>query len=175
MHPVAVFVHVLGDLAVRTEGCREHEADVVLDQDIAGAVPHAGLQARVGDRGEAPQGPIVGGRLLGVGDPELDVVDALEGEEVLRLGGCIGVDDGTRLVGGAASDGLSHRASPWLAPMLRRASILVPDRGPSRHSLQPPATAVQRGRRCRRSTVGAAVRVTSIILSTAAASSSGER
>src|SRR2546426_1022583 len=129
MHPIAVLVHVLGDLAVGTERSGEDEADVVLDQDVAGAVPHAGLQARVGDRDEAPQGPIVRGGLLGVGDPEFDVVDALEREEVLRLGGGIGVYDGTRLVGGTACDGLSHRASPWLAPMLRRASILVPSWG----------------------------------------------
>ena len=116
VHAVAVLVDVLRDLAVGAERRGEDEADVVLDQHVAGAVPNAGLQARVSDGGEAPQGPIVGGRLLGVGDPELDVVDALEGQEILCFVGGIRIDHGASLVGGTAGDRLSHRASPWRAP-----------------------------------------------------------
>ena len=148
MHAVAVLVHVLRDLAAGCQRRGEDEPDVVLDQHVAGSITDAGLQPRVGDRGEAPQGPIVGGRLLGVADPELDVVDAFEGEEILRLAGGVGIDDGSRLVGGAARDGLCH----------------------VRFSVVDTA-----GWGCRRSTVGAAVRATSIILSTAADNSSGNR
>ena len=76
---------VLGDLAVRTEGAGEDDRDVVLPHDVAGPVADAGLEARVGDRREAPQRAEVVRPPAGVADPELDVVDAVERQEVLRL------------------------------------------------------------------------------------------
>ena len=105
---VAVRADVLGDLAVRGERCREHEPDVVLDHHVAGPVADLRLEAAEGDRREAPQGPVVGGGLAGVADPELDVVDALERQEVRGLGVGVRVDPGAGLVGGTAGDRLGH-------------------------------------------------------------------
>src|SRR6185369_159316 len=121
-HAVAVPVHVLCDLAVGREGAGHDEGDVVPTEDIRDAIADAGLQARVGDRGEAPQRPVVVGRLLGVPDPELDVVDAVQGQEVLRLLVGVLVEVGAGLIGGALGDGVAgnrvgHRtAAPVLQP-----------------------------------------------------------
>ena len=82
-------------------GAGEHEPDVVLDHDVAGPVADLGLEAAEGDRREAPQRAVVGRRLAGVADPELDVVDALERQEVGGLGVGVRVDPGAGLVGGA--------------------------------------------------------------------------
>ena len=112
---VAVRADVLGDLAVGGQRRREHEPDVVLDHDVARPVTDLGLEATEGDRREAPQRPVVGRRLAGVADPELDVVDALERQEVGRLVVGVLVDPGARLVGGSGRDGLRHRGSPLLA------------------------------------------------------------
>ena len=103
---------VLGDLAVRGQRRGEHEADVVLDHDVAGPVADLRLEPAEGDRGEAPQRAVVGGRLAGVADPELDVVDALEGQEVGRLGVGVRVDPGAGLVGGTPGQRLGHGTSP---------------------------------------------------------------
>ena len=104
---------VLGDLAVGRQRRGEHEPDVVLDHDVARPVADLRLEAAEGDRREAPQGAVVGGRLAGVADPELDVVDALERQEVGRLGVGVRVDPGAGLVGGAARDrSRSSRVSP---------------------------------------------------------------
>ena len=103
---VPVGADVLGDLAVGGQRRREHDPDVVLLHDVARAVPDAGLEAREGDRREAPQRAEVGRGLAGVAHPELDVVDAVERQEVLGLGERVLVDVGSRLVG----DGRAHRA-----------------------------------------------------------------
>ena len=81
-------------------GAGQHDPDVVLPHDVARAVADAGLEAREGDRREAPQRAEVGRRLAGVAHPELDVVDAVERQEVLGLGVGVLVDMGARLVGG---------------------------------------------------------------------------
>ena len=83
---VAVRADVLGDLAVGGERRGEHDPDVVLLHHVARAVADARLEAGEGDRGEAPERAEVGRRLAGVADPELDVVDAVERQEVLGLG-----------------------------------------------------------------------------------------
>ena len=59
---VAVGADVLGDLAVRRQRGGEHEPDVVLDHDVARPVADLGLEAAERDRGEAPQGAVVGAR-----------------------------------------------------------------------------------------------------------------
>ena len=105
---------VLGDLAVRAERAGQDDRDVVLAHHVAGAVADAGLQARIGDRREAPQGTEVVRRLARVADPELDVVDAVERQEVLRLRVGVLVDVGAGLVGGALrrgfpGDRIGHR------------------------------------------------------------------
>ena len=88
---------------------------------VARAVADAGLEARERDRGEAPQRPEVGGRLAGVADPELDVVDAVERQEVLRLGEGVLVEVRAGLVGGGRADagrrgrsGFGMRHATWL-------------------------------------------------------------
>jgi len=100
---------MLGDLALGPERRGEDEADVVLDHDEAGPIPNAGLESRVGHRREAPQRAVIVCGLLRVADPELDVVHAVERQEVLRLGVGILVDVGARLVGGTAGDRVGHR------------------------------------------------------------------
>ena len=89
--------------AVRTK------RDVVLPHHVARPVADPGLEAGERDRREAPQRAVVGRRLAGVADPELDVVDALERQEVLRLGVGVLVEPGAGLVGGASGDGIGHR------------------------------------------------------------------
>ena len=66
----------------------EHEADPALLEHVRDAVAHAGLQPRVGDLAEAVGVREEVGRLRGVADPELDVVDAVERHEVLVSAGC---------------------------------------------------------------------------------------
>ena len=106
---VAVLADVLGDLAIGGQRRGEHEADVVLDHHVAGPVTDLGLEAAERDRGEAPQSAVVVRGLARVADPELDVVDALEREEVGRLVVGVRVDPGAGLVGGAARDDLCHQ------------------------------------------------------------------
>ena len=112
---VAVRADVLGDLAVGRQRRGEHEPDVVLDHDVAGPVADLGLETAEGDRGEAPQRAVVGRGLAGVADPELDVVDALERQEVGGLGVGVRVDPGAGLVGGALRDRSASSRSPLLA------------------------------------------------------------
>jgi hypothetical protein len=107
--PVAVLADVLGDLPVGRERRGEHEPDVVLDQDVAGAIADLRLESAERDRREAPQRPVVGAGLARVADPELDVVDALERQEVLGLGVRVAVDPGAGLVCGTLGEGLGHR------------------------------------------------------------------
>ena len=141
VHPVPVLRHVLRDLAVGRERRGEHEADVVLDHHEAGPIAHAGLEPGVRHRREAPQRAVVVRGLLGVADPELDVVDAVERQEVLRLVGGVGIDDRAGLVGRAAGDRIGHgrltlpqdrcRLSPRSRPRApRRSSGRWPGRAP---------------------------------------------
>ena len=141
---VAVRADVLGDLAVRGQRRGEHEPDVVLDHDVARPVADLRLEPAEGDRREAPQRAVVGRRLAGVADPELDVVDAVERQEVGRLGVGVRIDPGARLVGGPAGQRLGHRASPLRAgrPRGRRRAAAATARGVGqwRHRYAPRAT-----------------------------------
>ena len=119
---VAVLVDVLGDLAVRAQRAGHDERDVVLAHDVADAIADARLEARVGDRREAPQRAEVVRRLLGVADPELDVVDAVQGQEVLGLLVGVLVEVRAGLVGGAAGDRLGH-----VNGLRSSARMVVPD------------------------------------------------
>ena len=73
---VAVLAHVLGDRMVRTQRGREHQPDVALLQHVGGRVAIPGLETAIGRRGEAEGRRVKGGRLLGVADVELEVVDS---------------------------------------------------------------------------------------------------
>src|SRR5512133_1350697 len=81
--PVAVAGDVLGDLGPGPQRAGQHQPDRPLPEDPGGLVTQAGLGAGVGDRGEAEPGAVEVGRLLGVADPQLDVVDAEQGEGVV--------------------------------------------------------------------------------------------
>src|SRR5829696_6244410 len=73
------------------QGAGQHQPDQPLPDHPGGAVTQAGLAAGVGDRAVAEPGAVEMGRLLGVADPQLDVVDAEQGEGVLwwcRRGQC---------------------------------------------------------------------------------------
>src|SRR5687767_13435079 len=78
-------VDVLCNFALRREGGGQDESDVVLLHYVRGSVADLGLQAGIGGGREAPQRAEVGRRLTRVTHPELDVVDALERQEVLRF------------------------------------------------------------------------------------------
>ncbi len=108
MYAVAMLADVLGDLAVRRERRGEHEADPVLDHHVAGPVADLRLEPAERHGREAPQRAVVVRCLAGVADPELDVVDAIDRQEVGGLRVRVGIDAGTRLVGGPARQGLGH-------------------------------------------------------------------
>ena len=71
------------------------------DHQVRRAVANLGLEAGERYRRETPQGAVVGGRLSGVAHPELDIVDALDRQEVLGLGVGILVDVRAGLIGRA--------------------------------------------------------------------------
>ena len=99
---------VLGNLAVRCQGAGQDERDVVAPHHVARPIAHPRLEPGVGDRCEPPQSSEVVGGLAGVADPELDVVDGLERQEVLCFLVGILVDVGACLVGGTPGDRLGH-------------------------------------------------------------------
>ena len=122
---VAVFFDVAGDLAVGAEGGGKDEADFALLEDVAGAVALAGLGPGVGDERHAKGGAVEVGGLAGVADVELDVVGALEGQEVggggFRSGQSWGVccHGGVLRFGGRrctadAAMRIVHRREDWL-------------------------------------------------------------
>ena len=71
---VAVQHDVPRDLVVRHQARRQHEAQIVLLEQIADAISHAGLRTRVRDLIEAERRHVIVRRLLRVADVELDVV-----------------------------------------------------------------------------------------------------
>jgi len=97
---VAVLVRVIADLVTGMERAREHEADVALLENVARAIPYARLWACVRRAAEAECVLVVIGGLLGVPDPELDVIPSVDGHEVFGHGGSltgrsrIGLDHG---------------------------------------------------------------------------------
>ena len=107
---IAVLADMLGDLALGGQGCREHEANVVLDHDVARPIADLRFEAAERHRGEAPQRPVVGRCLAGIAHPELDMIDAVERKEVAGLGVGVRIDPGAGLVGRASRERLGHRA-----------------------------------------------------------------
>jgi hypothetical protein len=83
LHAVAVDQLELADLRPAPERAREHEADVVLLEDVARAVADAGLGARVRGAPEPERVLVVVRRLLRVPYPQLDVIPAVERHEVV--------------------------------------------------------------------------------------------
>ncbi|MDF2754385.1 MAG: hypothetical protein K0S82_2768 [Gaiellaceae bacterium] len=75
----------LGDLVLGAEAARQDEADVALLEHVGRTVADARLGARVRGAGEPERLLVVVGRLLGVADPELDVVPALQRHEVRHV------------------------------------------------------------------------------------------
>ena len=89
---VAVPVDVVGDdpslvAQIRPDRRGQHEPDLVLLEQVAGAVADPGLGPSIPDQLESEGGAVVVAGLLGVPDPELDVVGAVDGEGVARGGG----------------------------------------------------------------------------------------
>ena len=84
-HPVAVPQHVGRDRSVRTQRTREDESDLVLLDEVARAVAHARLGSAVADQLKAECRLVLVGRLLRVADVELDVVGAVDREDVVRF------------------------------------------------------------------------------------------
>ena len=79
---VAVLEHMLRDLVVAVESGGEDEADVALLDHVGRAVADAGLGPRVRGQVEAERVLVEVGGLLGVADPELEVIPALDRHEV---------------------------------------------------------------------------------------------
>ena len=80
---VAVQADVLGDRVVGLQRRGEHEADLVLHQDVGGAVARAGLGSAIGGQAEAERGAVEVRGLARVADVELDVIGAVQRQEVL--------------------------------------------------------------------------------------------
>ena len=74
----------------RAERAGQHEPDAALLQDVRGAVAQPGLEARVGDLGEAERVREDVGGLRGVADPQLEVVDAVQRHVILAPGAARG-------------------------------------------------------------------------------------
>src|SRR5690348_6621241 len=68
---------------LRPQRGRQHEANLALLQDVAGAVAHAGLQAGVGDGRETECRLVIDGGLTRVAHVELDMIPSLDGHEIL--------------------------------------------------------------------------------------------
>jgi hypothetical protein len=83
LHAVAVDVRVPRDLVFGTERARDHQADRPLLEDVRCPVADARLRPGVRNRLEAERLLVEVGALLRVPDPQLDVIPALEGHEVL--------------------------------------------------------------------------------------------
>jgi hypothetical protein len=81
-HAVAVAAVVVADLVAGHERAGEDEPDAALLEHVGDAVADTGLQARVGDLGEAERVDVEEGGLGRVARPQLDVVDAVERHEV---------------------------------------------------------------------------------------------
>jgi hypothetical protein len=79
---VAVLNDVFIHLMVGAQRGGENEADLVLLEDVTGAISEAGLGAGIGDELITEGGAVVVGRLAGVADVKLYVVGAVQGEEV---------------------------------------------------------------------------------------------
>ena len=82
LHAVAVLEGVLGDGRPRAHRAGEHVAGVVLFDDVAGAIPDRRLGAAVRGDVEPERLRVVEGRLLGVADVELHVVDAEQRHQI---------------------------------------------------------------------------------------------
>src|SRR5581483_8890382 len=80
---VAVHVREVADLVPAPQRARHDEANVVLLEDVARAVAHSRLGARVRGAAEAERVLVVVRGLLRVSDPELDVIPTVEGHEVV--------------------------------------------------------------------------------------------
>ena len=80
---VAVARVVLADLVARRQRAGQHDPDAPLLEHERDAVAHARLEPGVGDLLEAERLAVEVGRLGGVADPQLDVVDAVQRHEVL--------------------------------------------------------------------------------------------
>ena len=89
---------VLGDLVVAGQRAGQHEPDPALLEHVRDAVADAGLEPLVGGLNEAVGVGVVVGRLGGVADVELEVVDAVNWHHV-GVGG---------LLGGESFGGRSH-------------------------------------------------------------------
>jgi len=83
-HAVAVTGNVLGDGAVGSQPGGEDEGRVPLGEGVAGPVPDACFGASVGEELEAEGLLVEVGGLVGVADPELNVVDGPDRQEVLH-------------------------------------------------------------------------------------------
>jgi hypothetical protein len=80
--PVPMQRYVRRRQVVRCERGRQHQANLVLLKQVAGAVPGAGLGAAIGHQLESERGPVVVARLLGVPHVELDEVGPVDGEGI---------------------------------------------------------------------------------------------
>ena len=86
MDAVAMSPHVLRDVAVGPERGGEHEADLLLNEQVAGAAAHARFRALVAGQLIAERALIIVRRLLRVSDVELDVVRTVDRKGIMRLG-----------------------------------------------------------------------------------------
>jgi len=86
-HAVAVAEDVVGDGMAGPEGGGEDKADLILLDELTRPIPHAGFGAAVPDDAEAEDMSVVEGRLLGVAHVKLNIIGAIDGEEVLRRRG----------------------------------------------------------------------------------------
>jgi len=123
LHAVAVGAVVLGDVAARAHRAGQHEPDAPLLQDVGGEVAQPGLKAGIGDLGEAECVCEDVGGLGGVADPQLEVVDAVQGHVVAWRDLIQGSDDNVLtaalldgLVGAGVEEAADAPGPSWPVP-----------------------------------------------------------
>ena len=73
-HAVAMQSDVFGDGMIRRQRGGQHEADLFLFENVAGAIAHAGFRSAVAGQLHSEGGPVIMRRLARVADLELDVI-----------------------------------------------------------------------------------------------------
>src|SRR5437763_10488304 len=77
-----MFVNVISDRIIGTDGSGQEQGQLILSNRIAGAIFHPGLRPGIRQALKSERGFVEMRRLLGVPDIKLDVIRALQGQEI---------------------------------------------------------------------------------------------
>src|ERR1043166_381639 len=87
--------NMIGDRIVRPNCCGQNKGELVLPDDVTGAIFHAGLWTRIRERLKTERRLVVVRGLLRVADPEFHIIGSLERKKIGFGGwGCFRSSDG---------------------------------------------------------------------------------